>query len=71
MASKATRKSRLFCSASATSSRRRASPTKSCQGKSAAAMVALADYAAATLIKEKTLLVVSSPADAHAEDLLD
>lgn len=32
------------------------------------AMVALADYAAATLIKEKTLLVVSSPADAHAED---
>ena len=30
--------------------------------------VALADYAAATLIKEKTLLVVSSPADAHAEE---
>ncbi|NCT86893.1 hypothetical protein GXB84_06055 [Stenotrophomonas acidaminiphila] len=32
------------------------------------AMVALADYAAATLIKEKTLLVVSSPADEHAEE---
>lgn len=32
------------------------------------AMVALADYAAATLIKDKTLLVVSSPADEHAEE---
>lgn len=32
------------------------------------AMVALADYAAASLIKSKTLLVVSSPADAHAEE---
>lgn len=32
------------------------------------AMVALADYAAATLIKSKTLLVVSSPADEHAEE---
>ncbi len=32
------------------------------------AMVALADYAAATLIKEKTLLIVSSPADEHAEE---
>lgn len=32
------------------------------------AMVALADYAAATLIKEKSLLIVSSPADEHAEE---
>lgn len=32
------------------------------------AMVALADYAAASLIKDKTLLIVSSPEDEHAED---
>lgn len=32
------------------------------------AMVALADYAAATLIKQKTLLIVSSPADEHADE---
>ena len=32
------------------------------------AMVALADYAAASLIKDKTLLIVSSPVDEHAED---
>ncbi|AYZ72512.1 hypothetical protein EGY09_11905 [Stenotrophomonas maltophilia] len=32
------------------------------------AMVALADYAAASLIEDKTLLIVSSPVDEHAED---
>ncbi|KAG0753297.1 hypothetical protein G6F22_021512 [Rhizopus arrhizus] len=32
------------------------------------AMVALADYAAASLIQDKTLLIVSSPVDEHAED---
>lgn len=32
------------------------------------AMVALADYAAASLIQDKTLLIVSSPEDEHAED---
>lgn len=32
------------------------------------AMVALADYAAATLIKDKTLLVVSAPEDDFAEE---
>ncbi|WP_241696408.1 hypothetical protein [Stenotrophomonas sp. SAM-B] len=32
------------------------------------AMVALADYAAASLFKDKTLLIVSSPEDEHSED---